>query len=687
MPGIRDTASHGPTKLVALQFILGARAGTRALRKRWPRSIALSCFVFLLLFHPLDESALNRSKAGNPSGNGPPHNIPPSPGTTNAGLPNGVLRRLGSNRLRPVPPVDFIRFSPDAQMIVTGGLHSPLTMWSAKTGEVLHRLDGAISTVCDAMFVKNGRILGITLSKETVQFAVWDGALKRQLHYSDPGPMPGRCLGAVSPAGLGAICAEHEILLGTPNSQHLRRISHALFHAVAICLSKNGRRIALLDDRSIHIIETQSGQEVVSIQTDAGQLEHPALSPDGRLFAGCSAKIACLWDCSTGRVVRRIEAQEYIRTTAFSDDGGLLAIATGNPMVLDGAAELWDLRSGALRRRLPLDSSACALAIAPNGKLLASANADGEIILVDCVSGERLPGSADPMTQVRSLRFARGGKVLFASCERLRAWNAMTGRPLWSAPGEATLPGEAAVSPDGTIYAGFHPGAVDVWEVRSGRRLCKLDTREEDVGPVEFTPDSKRIVTVCNGRFLRVWDLAHPTSPSTLGGDARVSALVISTDGNRLVAVEQEEQLRQAQVWDIQKFRPLTKLRLPMQMCQVAVSPDGNLLAGCSASNRLTILDLNSDAQRSFQCPCDCAQCIAFSADGRMIATGGSDSVVRIWEIATGKQRQAFYGHRDPIQSVSFSYDGSILASASATAPIYLWDLDGGKGRQPGQSH
>src|SRR5205085_11066971 len=93
------------------------------------------------------------------------------------------------------------------------------------------------------------------------------------------------------------------------------------------------------------------------------------------------------------------------------------------------------------------------------------------------------------------------------------------------------------------------------------------------------------------------------------------------------------------------------------------------------ASGKMLLqLDLSAEASGFGGPPLPCP---VFSPDSRMLASGGFDGVVQLWEIVTGKERRAFHGHQGPIEALVFSPDGKTLASGSADTTILLWDVAG----------
>jgi WD40 repeat protein len=66
---------------------------------------------------------------------------------------------------------------------------------------------------------------------------------------------------------------------------------------------------------------------------------------------------------------------------------------------------------------------------------------------------------------------------------------------------------------------------------------------------------------------------------------------------------------------------------------------------------------------------------ISFSPDGKILASGGHDSTIKLWDVSTGKEITTLKGHKYPVYSVSFSPDGKTLASGSVAHTIKLWDV------------
>jgi WD40 repeat protein len=66
---------------------------------------------------------------------------------------------------------------------------------------------------------------------------------------------------------------------------------------------------------------------------------------------------------------------------------------------------------------------------------------------------------------------------------------------------------------------------------------------------------------------------------------------------------------------------------------------------------------------------------VAFTPDGRTLASGSSDKTVKLWDVTSGRLRHSLDGHQDEVRSVAFAPDGCTLVSGSADNTIKLWDI------------
>src|SRR5579871_543201 len=73
---------------------------------------------------------------------------------------------------------------------------------------------------------------------------------------------------------------------------------------------------------------------------------------------------------------------------------------------------------------------------------------------------------------------------------------------------------------------------------------------------------------------------------------------------------------------------------------------------------------------------------VAFSPDGKLLASGSVHDTVRLWDLATGAALQTLKGHQDRVVAVAFSPDGKLLASGSDDGTFKLWDLATGPAMQ-----
>ena len=248
-----------------------------------------------------------------------------------------------------------------------------------------------------------------------------------------------------------------------------------------------------------------------------------------------------------------------------------------------------------------------------------------------------------------------------------------------------------AFSPDGkTLASGGADYAVKLWDVVTGKKIRTLWGHNEEVFSVAFSPDGKRLASGSDDCTTKLWDLATGEEIWTLGNhEYYVWSVVFSPDGKRLITSNYDTTII---LWDIATAKEIKRLFSKTNwLFSLALSPDGKILASgywdgtktTKPMDEATLIGLwdmeTGKAIRILAGHNKWIWSIAFSPDGKVLASAGEDGTIKLWDVATGEQIHTLTGHTGEVTSVAFSPDGKTLATGSKDKTIKFWNVANGK--------
>ena len=574
-------------------------------------------------------------------------------------LPAGSTLRFGTSRFRLGVPIESLVVSVDGKMAVAAnGSHWPRAAraFDFVSGRVLYDIgpDGWIEAVAIS---PDGRTI---VTKQDFSLRIRDAATGKELR---------------------------KIELERAMSYSVNGVRAFTPDGKAIAVTSQGKVIHLIDFESGKMIREFSNDNPEStLSSGFHTVLGIALSQDGKLMASggfCNDKgnyFARLWDVETGKELRRFmhgKTSYGIESLAFSRDGKMLVTGAH-----DARVRLFDVESGKELRTFPNDgrsrmSGGC-VAFSPDGKTVAAARES--LRLYDVTTGEerlRIDRRAS------HLQFTDGGKTLTcAVAGTIARWDAITGKSMTPEGGDSIVE-QILVTADGSrVITRGQNGDAHIWDGANGKHLrefratyphgmaMSLDGRylvwSVTDEKVKFT-DPRSPDTIYDGNRLRLYDIAANKPVDRFPGfKGDANDLTFTDAGKRLVTVDHRDGM--VRVWNVETGKeersfqavPEAEKNQSNGASRTMLSADGKTLAVAYHPNN--------------------------GGGGGLAPRLGAPHLVRLWDVATGKEQHTLQGHRHYVLDMAFSPDGRFLVTAGEKAhadklidQVFVWETATGK--------
>ena len=568
-------------------------------------------------------------------------------------------------------------FSPDGKIVASGGGDKLLRLWNADTGAPLATGKGHEGTVTAIDFSRAGKHIVTGGSDNRIK--VWDLAGKEVMSISTPSVVTTVLF---SPKGnqIASAHVDQQIRLWDLKGKNQQSWTAHGIAVTGLAYSPNGQWLASCG--ADHLVKvwslTAPGSNPILLTGHTGPLSSVAFRKDNQHLVSCGSDlIVKLWklEGNTGKEAQNYRGHtDWVTSVAFSKDGYYVVSAS-----VDRTLKIWEITS----REIPLAAehtgAVQAVAVSPDGKLIASGGTDKSIKLWDRETGLEKLTLTGHDKDILSLAFTPDSKTLVSSSEdsTLRLWNVQTG--LEMLPRKPTFinlinPVPFLTVPDDKHLLAWVPGnarytTVTAWDLATGNEVVTFIDPEQDkkkrnrqVQAVAFTPKGDRIAT--GGKD------SDPKSPIK---DASVRIFAVDFDKKTAKPLFEDD-------WYI--FKTDKGEERPPGMGDIAFTSDGKILvvgndrgdiAVCQIEGRKVLTTLKGHKQKI-------AVCIT-SPDGKRIATAGYDNVVKLWDIASGKElrswdmRMSVQERTSFVMNLAFTPDGRQLITANANTTLFVLDL------------
>ena len=536
-----------------------------------------------------------------------------------------------------------------------------------------------------------------------------------------------------------------------------------------ITFSPDGKQFAVSTNIGIWVYDAETGKEISLIKQAGRGFGKITFSPDGNTLASATGMSGRgevqLWNITEKKVITSMQSPIGISSLFYSEDGTKLACAGYFGMV-----NVWEIDNDntpilVTDTKLDTDSwnSTRLIELSPDIRFLAVTSEDWQnrkfqIEIYNPKNGKKLHTLTGHNRWIKSIAISPDSKTIVSGdeYESIRLWDTETGDLKATMKWEiGTSTHSLAFSPNGMYFTSGHRDGIRLWRnsqddsIRSKHSIGKytniriLRKHKDYVYKCVFAPNQQSLLTASKDGTVRAWNTASGDLLYTCTGHLEgIRDIALSEDGTSIITLNQPYNppgVFQQRRWDINTGAHLSSsYQKHIDGFSVVVSPDGKTCVthGVSGNcilwkisekslNRLSnfslqdypraglnvkfaysndgsmlaaggedhsvhvwdIIDQNTPPEYRFTTRdhTEGVWSLAFSPDGTKLATGGRDKVFRIQDVTDGRTVQTFTGHSWRVNCFAFSPNNQVLASGSYE--LFLWHVQSGQQLKHIQQH
>ncbi len=474
------------------------------------------------------------------------------------------------------------------------------------------------------------------------------------------------------------------------------RFSQTFGWIPAIAFSPDGEYWAASDSTGlIHLWVDRLKPNQVTLKAHQSFTYTLAISPDSQwLVSGSTDGTIRLWQAKTGRCLHSIKAHStIIWAVTFSVDSQWFASSCE-----DGTIKFWDCQTGQCYKTLNADSSSVrSIKLTSDQRYLVSGSADHLVRLWDLSQGTCIRTFSGHSHTVWTVDISPDDRFIISAGNDylIKLWDLQTGECLYDFEGHTLQIWQIAFSPDGqTVASSSMDQTVRLWDIKDRQCVACFRGHSSMVMSVAFAADGKTLLSGGMDRLIKQWDVTSKVCAKTWSGYRNIIWSVrFSPDGHAIASSSLDGTVRIWQINDSENSQTDSRIHVFQSQCSqtlkhpaevhaIAFSPDGCLLVSGNlhTQSTLKVWDMRTGVCLiTIPAHIGKVNSVCFHPNGVLIASGGDDKDVQIFDLKQQRIDKILQGHKAVIWHVAFSPDGRLLASGSFDQMVRIWDVDSGQ--------